>query len=476
MEFESQFVQIGSIQIRYYGVIIVTAMIAATFVALNLAKRTGRDPEHIYGALTWAIIPGIIFARLWFVVFPPVSSVNTFVPVESTYTVTATAVLDDANQIAVGVGQLQVITLGENSALEDAGIEAGDTITGIQLPGAEDFSAISDTPENLFSDLDEGAEVILRVERDVPKDRNFFLQNFFDLDNGAIAIWSGGLSIFGALLGGFMGVYFYARRNGLKLGPWLDIAAVVLPLSQSIGRWANYVNQELFGDLVNSSYFLALRIPQSIGEEALLAANNVTSIRDLPFSILDRGAVATSGGEIFYTFHPLFLYESVWSFIAFGVLLWLYVNHRDRFRPGDFFLIYIAQYSAIRFLLEFLRLEVTLVGDLNLSQLVTGVAFVVSIALLFMRLSTRGSDERSYAEIAPAVWTEQSLKAAGKAEKPEGPRKRERKSAEKPAAAKPAEEDSTEQQESPEPVAESAAEESTDEAAPTDGDEPRNPA
>ena len=74
MEFQSQFIQIGSVQIRYYGIIIVAAMLMATFVAVNIAKRSKRDPEHVYGALTWAIIPGIIFARLWFVFFPPLSS------------------------------------------------------------------------------------------------------------------------------------------------------------------------------------------------------------------------------------------------------------------------------------------------------------------------------------------------------------------------------------------------------------------
>ena len=154
MEFQSQFIQIGNVQIRYYGIIIVTAMLMATVIAARLAKKTGRDPEHVYGALTWAIIPGIILARLWFVFFPS----------------------------------------------ESLGV-----------------------------------------------DRSYLLENFFNLENGAIAIWSGGLSIFGAVLGGLLGTLVYLRRNKLPVAPWLDIAAVVLPLGQAIGRWANYVNQELYG-------------------------------------------------------------------------------------------------------------------------------------------------------------------------------------------------------------------------------------
>lgn len=273
MEFESQFIQIGNVQIRYYGIIIVAAMLAATLVAARLAKRVKQDPEHVYGALTWAIIPGIIFARLWFVLFPP-------------------------------------------QTLVDAG-----------------------------------------------QDTAWYFENFFNTDNGAIAIWSGGLSIFGAVLGGLLGAYIYLRRNKLQTGLWLDLAAVVLPLGQAIGRWANYINDELFGKPTDLPW--GITIPRE------------TIVENFP---------QYSGIEYFNSkFHPLFLYESLWSLAAFFVLLWLFNNWRNRFIPGDFFLIYVAQYSFIRFLLEFLRVEVTMVGDINLSQLVTAVLFVGSVGLLLYR-------------------------------------------------------------------------------------------
>ncbi|MFW5708688.1 MAG: prolipoprotein diacylglyceryl transferase [Chloroflexota bacterium] len=425
MEFESQFIQIGSLQIRYYGIIIVFAMIAATIVALNLAKRVGRDPEHIYGALTWAIIPGIIFARMWFVAFPPVTSVNTFVPEEFTYSVPASTLLTEDNTLdpafQIGIVGVTVGDLSSESNLAEQGLETGDMVLQIRLPGSDEFTEVADggTLLNLLNSIEEGQEVEIRVEREVPKDRNFFLRNFFDLDNGAIAIWSGGLSIFGALLGGLLGAYIYLRKNGLPVGPWVDIAAVVLPLGQAIGRWANYVNQELFGSLTNLPW--AISIPSNIAEEALRAADSIPAGQPLRGEYLDY--IRVSGGEVFYTFHPLFLYEALWSVIAFVVLLWLFNNYRDRFRPGDFFLIYIAQYSVIRFLLEFLRLEVTLIDNINLSQAVTVVMFVISVGLLLYRMSTRSQDPRSYDEIAPPVWPEQQ-----KAE-PEKSRQRKRRSA-----------------------------------------------
>jgi len=271
MEFESQFIQIGNVQIRYYGIIIVTAMLAATVIAARLAKNTGRDPEHVYGALTWAIIPGIILARLWFVFFPPES--------------------------AVAAG----------------------------------------------------------------RDAQYMLENFFNLENGAIAIWSGGLSIFGAILGGLLGALIYLRRNKLPVPPWLDIAAVVLPLGQAIGRWANFINQELYGTPTGVDWW-GLTIP-----------------------IEDRPEIYSAIQYFDAKFHPIFLYESLWSLAAFFVLFWLYNNRRGNFKPGDFFWMYVAQYSAIRFFLEFIRVEVTTVGDINLSQAVTLLAFILAVGMLVYR-------------------------------------------------------------------------------------------
>lgn len=273
MEFESQYVELfNTIQIRYYGIIIVLAMLVAAWVASRLAKREGRDPDHIWGALTWAIIPAIVLARLWFVLFPP-----------------------------------QPL------------IEAG-------------------------------------------QDTAWFLQNFFNLQNGAIAIWSGGLSIFGAVIGGFLGSYIYIRRNKLPLLPWLDIAGVALPLGQAIGRWANFVNQELYGTPTS--------LPWGLTIEAQYRVDPYRSLVDYPIDT---------------RFHPMFLYESLWNLIAFIVLMMLFTRNRDRLRYGDIFLLYVMQYSFIRFLLEFIRVEVTLVGGVNLSQVVTAAAFIIALVIFVIR-------------------------------------------------------------------------------------------
>jgi phosphatidylglycerol:prolipoprotein diacylglycerol transferase len=276
MEFLSEFIQftIGNqrLQIRYYGLIIVAAMLVAAWIATRLAKREGRDPDHVWGALTWAIIPAIIGARLWFVLFPP--------------------------------------------------------------------------------------EELVRRGRDTA----WFFQNFFNTTEGAIAIWSGGLSIFGAFLGGLLGAYIYLRRNRLPLPAWLDIAGVAFPLGQAIGRWANAVNQELYG--------VPTVLPWGIPIDAAKRVAPYTSLIEYPIET---------------RFHPLFLYESLWSVLAFIVLLLLFTRNRDRLRFGDIFLLFIMQYSVIRFLLEFIRVEVALVGGVNVSQMVTVVGFVIALIIFIAR-------------------------------------------------------------------------------------------
>jgi phosphatidylglycerol:prolipoprotein diacylglycerol transferase len=275
MEFEREFlVLFDRVQIRYYGIIIVLAMLVAATVAARLARRDGRDPDHIWGALTWAIIPAIVGARLWFVLLPPQS-------------------------------------------LVDQGMNAG-----------------------------------------------WFLQNITNLENGPLAIWSGGLSIFGAVLGGSLGAYIYLRRNKLPIGPWLDIAAVGLPLGQAIGRWANFINQELYG--------IPTSLPWGI---AIDSAHRVEPYRSMVEYPVDQG------------FHPLFLYESLWSLLFFIVLLNLFTRYRRQWnlRPGDIFLVYLVQYAFIRFILEGIRVEVTLLGGMNISQVFMGVVFVVALAYLIYR-------------------------------------------------------------------------------------------
>ncbi len=172
----------------------------------------------------------------------------------------------------------------------------------------------------------------------------------------AIAVWKGGLGIPGALIGGGLALYWFARSQGLPFPRWADIAAPGIALAQAIGRWGNFVNQEIYG------------APST-----------------LPWAITIDPGHRVPGYEEFATFHPLFLYESLWNLANMFLLLWLGRKFADKLRDGDLFLIYLIAYPVGRFLLEFLRLDAAMLGTLNANQALMAVVAVLSTFILWRR-------------------------------------------------------------------------------------------
>jgi phosphatidylglycerol:prolipoprotein diacylglycerol transferase len=171
----------------------------------------------------------------------------------------------------------------------------------------------------------------------------------------ALAIWKGGLGIPGAIIGGVLALYVFSRRRELVFPIWLDVAAPAIALGQAIGRWGNFVNQELYGRPT-----------------------------DLPWAIFIEPQYRLPGFLDQAYFHPLFLYESLWNLANMFFLLWLGRRFADRLRPGDLFLTYLVAYPLGRFLLEFLRLDSSQVVGLNINQglmLVVGSAAILTIFL-----------------------------------------------------------------------------------------------
>ena len=134
----------------------------------------------------------------------------------------------------------------------------------------------------------------------------------------APAVWTGGLGIFGGIGGGIVGLWLFCRKNKQDFLGWLDVVAVGLPLGQAIGRWGNWFNQELYGKQTN-----------------------------LPWGVY----IEKEAGY----FHPLFLYESIWNLLVFGIV-WRFASWR-KWAKGDLFAIYLSLYGLGRFGLEWLRLE-----------------------------------------------------------------------------------------------------------------------
>jgi len=166
----------------------------------------------------------------------------------------------------------------------------------------------------------------------------------------------GGLGIPGAVIGGVLGLWIFARRRKIELSLLLDVAAPGLAVAQAIGRWGNFVNQELYGP------------PTS-----------------LPWGIYIRPENRLAGFEDFTRFHPLFLYESLWNLVNAVFLFWLWRRHGDRLRQGDLFLVYLITYPVGRFLLEFIRLDFVPAFGINFNQAFMALVAIVSATALYMR-------------------------------------------------------------------------------------------
>jgi prolipoprotein diacylglyceryl transferase len=142
----------------------------------------------------------------------------------------------------------------------------------------------------------------------------------------ALKIWTGGLGIWGAVLGGAAGAWIGCRRTGIGLSTLADAAAPALPVAQAIGRLGNYLNQELFGAPTN-----------------------------LPWGLAIDPAHRPAGYAGFPTFHPTFAYELLWD-LGVAVLV-LVVDRRRRLRHGRAFALYVMAYVVGRFWIEHLRID-----------------------------------------------------------------------------------------------------------------------
>ena len=165
-----------------------------------------------------------------------------------------------------------------------------------------------------------------------------------------------GLGIFGAIIGGVIGLVIYTLWKKQSPLRWLDIAAPGLILAQGIGRWGNFFNQELYG------------YPT-----------------DVPWAIYIEPANRLPGFEAFSHFHPLFLYESLWNFLGFALLMILGRKLRHRLIDGDIFLLYVIYYSVGRFFLEGLKIDVWTVAGMPTARWITGFAIIVAIAVMVYR-------------------------------------------------------------------------------------------
>jgi phosphatidylglycerol:prolipoprotein diacylglycerol transferase len=182
----------------------------------------------------------------------------------------------------------------------------------------------------------------------------------------ALYIWQGGLGIYGAIIGGAIGVGLFCWRRKLNPLQWLDILAPGMALGQAIGRWGNYMNRELYGPPTTLPW--GLRIPPEY--------------RIQVYADLNQYPVDT-------LFHPTFLYESLGALAVCLILIWIAGRFRDRLLHGDMLLLYLIGYSLVRFFTEFLRPDAWMAGVLAAAQIFALSSIGFGLLVLTIRHSLK---------------------------------------------------------------------------------------
>lgn len=256
-------IHLGPLYLRFYGLILVGGALAAAWLASREARRRKLDPQHVWDALIWVLIFGIIGARLYHVLTPSPS---------------------------LGITPL------------------------------------------------------------------WYLQNPAEI----LAVWNGGLGIYGGLMGGTFGLWLYTRRHKLEFLTWLDLIAPAIPLGQAIGRWGNFVNQELYGAPTN-----------------------------LPWAVYIRPENRLPGYEQVSFFHPTFLYESLWNIGATLLLLWIAHRFAMQLKRGDLMLLYFIISPVGRIITEVVRLDSVTLFSLSLAQVLSILMVSTAAAILVFRHRSR---------------------------------------------------------------------------------------
>lgn len=181
------------------------------------------------------------------------------------------------------------------------------------------------------------------------------------------ALREGGLAIYGGIIGGVLTAVVYCKKK--KVNFWLlaDTVAPCLAFGQMMGRWGNFFNREAFGGYTNGLF--AMRLQES-------------QVRTGDISQQVLAHIANYGGVDYIQVHPTFLYESLWNFCLFLLLV--------KFRPkkkfdGQVLGLYFLGYALGRVWIEGLRTDQLMLGPFAVSQVLSGILILCAAAFLYWK-------------------------------------------------------------------------------------------
>ena len=173
-----------------------------------------------------------------------------------------------------------------------------------------------------------------------------------------IAIWNGGIAVYGGLIAGAIVLLIFCFRRMLPPFLVLDIVAPGVMAAQVLGRWGNFMNQEAHGAQCTLAYLQNQHLPQFIIDQMYING---------------------------HYYKPTFLYESFFNLI--GLVIILALRHRKHlFKQGEVFMFYVAWYAVVRFFVEGMRTySLYAFGTIRVSQALSVVLLLADLALFVYR-------------------------------------------------------------------------------------------
>lgn len=193
------------------------------------------------------------------------------------------------------------------------------------------------------------------------------VHSFYDV----IAVWEGGLAIYGGVIGGVIGFTLVCKYKKKPILKMYDCAAPGLILGQILGRWGNFFNAEAFGDAVQYEF---------LGRFFDISSFSETN----PLRMTIDGIIR----------HPTFLYESLWNLVGFALMN---IFFSKKAFDGEVLLWYLSWYGLGRSLIEGFRTDSLYIGTLRVSQILAFICFVVGvIAIISIRIKKHIERKNEY--------------------------------------------------------------------------------
>ncbi len=181
-------------------------------------------------------------------------------------------------------------------------------------------------------------------------------------------VWEGGLAIHGGIILGCIVLIKYAKKNNLNIRVLFDIGVTSLIIGQAIGRWGNFMNSEAYGPITTLEYLKSLRIPNFVINGMYI--------------------------DSFYR-HPTFLYESIWCFIGFIILI--IVRRIQNYKIGYSTCFYLIWYGIERFFVEGLRTDSLMLFNLKIAQIISLIMIIIGV-VYFILINKKKELQEKYNE------------------------------------------------------------------------------